>query len=127
MWRERAVVAGLLAVGGIHVLPAVVAVLPDRMATAYGVRVDGADLALLLRHRAVLLGLVGAAAIAAALLPALRGAVVVGGLISVTSFVLLAAVTDGTGVETARVARIDVTAACVLVAVGVLLLTDPAS
>lgn len=121
MWHERAVVSGLLLVGAVHLLPAVVAVTPSRLPTAYGVSVDGPDLELLLRHRAVLLGLVGAACIAAAFAPPLRGAVVVGALVSVVSFVVLTAATPGTGSPTGRVARIDVGAAVVLLGVGTLL------
>lgn len=121
MWRERTVFIGLLLVGVVHLLPATVAFAPSRLPAAYGVTVDGPDLGLLLRHRAVLLGLVGAACVAAAFAPSLRGAVVIGALLSVTSFVVLAVATPGTGSATGRVARIDVGAAVLLLAVGLLL------
>lgn len=127
MWHERAVVVGLLLVGMVHLVPAMVVFAPGRLPTAYGVAVDGPDLELLLRHRAVLLGLVGAACVAAAFSPPLRGAVVVGALLSVTSFAVLAITTVGTGTETGRVARVDVGATAVLLAVGALLSTAPAS
>lgn len=75
MWLDRVATTLLLLVGAVNLLPGFVAVAPSRITTAYGVSVDGADsadLTVLLRHRAVLLALVGLSLICAAFVPSLR-------------------------------------------------------
>lgn len=88
---ERCVVALLAAVGVLNLAPTVVAVRPDRARRLYGVEAPGADLTLLLRHRAVLLGLVGAALTASAARPHLRPAAVVAAATSKVAFLALSA------------------------------------
>ena len=56
----------LFAVGILHLMPATLAVLPGRIEQAYGVAVPGPNYALLLRHRAVMFGIIGGVLIAAA-------------------------------------------------------------
>ena len=123
MWLDRVATALLLLVGAVNLLPGFVAVAPSRITTAYGVSVDGADsadLTVLLRHRAVLLGLVGLSLICAAFVPSLRIPAVTAGVISMGAFLLLAYSTSGLNSATMRVARIDV-AAIVLLAVAAVL------
>lgn len=74
----------------IHVLPAVAALAPSQLSSLYGVAPDDTVLTTLLQHRAILLGLVGAAFAAAAFLPSLRWAALIGGGISMVSFILIA-------------------------------------
>ncbi|MGI5404918.1 hypothetical protein ACQEVG_36755 [Streptomyces sp. CA-135486] len=124
MWLDRVATALLLLVGAVNLLPGFVAVAPSRITTAYGVSVDGADsadLTVLLRHRAVLLGLVGLSLICAAFVPSLRIPAVTAGAISMGAFLLLAYSTPGLNSATMRVARIDV-AAIVLLAVAAVLI-----
>ncbi|MEV4893698.1 hypothetical protein AB0K48_30370 [Nonomuraea sp. NPDC055795] len=120
MWLDRIATALLLLVGAVNLLPGVVAFVPSRITTAYGVSVDGPDLAMLLRHRAVLLGLVGLSLVCAAFVPSLRVPAITAGAISMGSFLLLAYSTSGLNQATMRVARIDV-AAIVLLAVAAVL------
>ncbi|MEV6866174.1 hypothetical protein AB0M44_34925 [Streptosporangium subroseum] len=123
MWLDRVATALLLLVGATNLLPGFVAFAPSRITTAYGVSVDGpdsADLMVLLRHRAVLLGLVGLSLICAAFIPSLHIPAVTAGAISMGSFLLLAYSTSGLNGATIRVARIDV-AAIVLLAVAAVL------
>ncbi|MEU0484061.1 hypothetical protein ABZ260_33375 [Streptosporangium sp. NPDC006013] len=123
MWLDRAATALLLLAGAVNLLPGFVAFAPSRITTAYGVSVDGAhsaDLTVLLRHRAVLLGLVGLSLICAAFISSLRIPAVTAGAISMGSFLLLAYSTSGLNSATMRVARIDV-AAIVLLAVAAVL------
>ncbi|WP_037733112.1 hypothetical protein [Streptomyces megasporus] len=123
MWLDRAATALLLLVGAVNLLPGLVAFAPSRIATAYGVRVDGpgsADLTVLLRHRAVLLGLVGLALLCAAFVPSLRAVAVTAGAVSMGSFLLFAYSTPGLGGATMRVARIDVAALALLAVAAVL-------
>lgn len=66
--------SGLLAlVGLINLVPVVGALSSDGIATAYGVAVEGPDLTLLLRHRAVLFGIVGGLAMVGAVHAPWRG------------------------------------------------------
>lgn len=88
-----------------------------RLASGYGVVIGSPDLEILLRHRAVLLGIVGALLIASAFHPPLRWAAIVGGLVSMISFVLVARGVGGHGSPIGRVAGADI-AGAVLLAVG---------
>ncbi|MEV0060616.1 hypothetical protein [Nocardia sp. NPDC050718] len=107
----------LVVVGLVHVLPGVVAVAPGRVATAYGTEVPNRDLELLLRHRAVLLALVGIGLIVGAFVPSVRAVTIGAGILSTASFlVLTAAIGPGAlNPRTLRVARVDVGALAALV------------
>ena len=80
----------LLIVGIIHLLPVVGVLGGDRLNSLYGLNLDEPNLQILMRHRAVLFGLLGALLIAAAFLPGLRTLALLAGLVSVGSFLLLA-------------------------------------
>ncbi|MFD7089213.1 hypothetical protein ACFV94_15600 [Streptomyces sp. NPDC059896] len=123
MWTDRLTSALFVVVGAVNLLPGVVALAPARITTAYGVSIDGphsADLTVLLRHRAVLLGLVGIALLCAAFIPSLRVPALVGGGISMGTFLLFAYSTPGLNDATMRVARIDIAAIALLVVAAVL-------
>ena len=75
----------------IHLLPAVAAISPAQLSNLYGVTPDDTVLRTLLQHRAVLLGLVGAAFLAAAFVPNLRWAALIGGSASMIAFLIIAA------------------------------------
>jgi len=92
----------------------------QRLERFYGVALADSDLVLLMRHRAVLLAIVGALLAAAAFQPPLRPAAVVAGLVSMLSFVALAAGAGGAGPALRTVAIVDVVAALVLVVAAVL-------
>lgn len=72
------------------------------------------DLALLLRHRAVMLGLVGGFMFVAAFTPALQASAFVMGFLSMLSFVVLARTTPRPNRAIAKVAAIDVGASLLL-------------
>lgn len=80
----------LLIVGIIHLLPVVGVLGGDRLNSLYGLNLDEPNLQILMRHRAVLFGLLGALLVAAAFLPGLRTLALIAGLVSVVSFLLLA-------------------------------------
>jgi hypothetical protein len=63
------ITAMLTVVGMIHLLPLAGVLGAARLEALYGVAVDGSDLEILLRHRAVLFGLLGAFLVVAALPP----------------------------------------------------------
>ena len=80
----------LLVAGAIHLLPLVGVLGGERLNALYGIALDEPNLQILMRHRAVLFGLLGVLLVAAAFIPTLRGAALVGGLVSVLAFLLLA-------------------------------------
>lgn len=91
-------------------------VLGDPMiSAAYGVDVSSPEISLLLRHRAVLFGIVGGLLLVAAFRPALRATATTCGLASMVSFAVLYAFIQPSANELAGVFRID------LVGIGVLL------
>ncbi|SIS17698.1 hypothetical protein SAMN05878276_2920 [Aquipseudomonas alcaligenes] len=87
---SKLVAALLLIVGIIHLLPVVGVLGGDRLNSLYGLNLDEPNLQILMRHRAVLFGLLGALLVAAAFLPGLRTLALLAGLVSVVSFLLLA-------------------------------------
>ena len=85
-------VAGLFCIlAAIHLLPAVAALSPTQLSNLYGIAPEDTVLTTLLQHRAVLLGLVGAAFAAAAFIPSLRWAALIGGTTSMVTFLVIAA------------------------------------
>lgn len=80
----------LVSVGLLHLLPVTGVLGPTQLQRLYGVEVDTPDLTLLLRHRAVLFGLVGCLLISAAAIRAWELPAFVAAFISVGSFLLLA-------------------------------------
>lgn len=110
-------VSGSLIVAGlIHVLPAMGVLGPDRLSTLYGVSVSEPNLIILMRHRAVLFGLLGAFLLIAAFKPAWQSAALFVGLASVVSFIWLAWSVGGYNAQLARVFAIDLAALlCLLV------------
>lgn len=120
MWLDRLTTALFVLLGAVNLLPGFVAFAPARITTAYGVSIEGADLTVLLRHRSVLLGLVGLALLYAAFVPSLRMPAVTAGAISMGSYLVLAYSASGLNSATMRVARIDIVA-LMLLAVAALL------
>lgn len=88
---NRVVAALLIAVAAIHFLPVAGVLGADRLAQLYGVAIGDPAVELLLRHRAVLFGIVGALLVAGALHRPLRSAAIAAGFVSVVSFLVLAA------------------------------------
>ena len=95
--------AALLVVGAIHLLPLSGVLGAAQLQTLYGVAFSDDDAVLLMRHRAVLFGILGVWCVAAAFVPALRLAALLGATASVVSFLVLAG--DAAPV-TAQIARV---------------------
>ena len=91
-----------------------------RLQALYGIPFADPNLIVLMRHRAVLLGIVGALLVTAAFHAPLRLFAFVAGLVSMLSFVLVAWLVGDFNAELRRVALIDVVASVLLVAAGVL-------
>ncbi len=108
----------LLLVALIHALPAIGLLGPARLQQLYGVAVGEPNLELLLRHRAVLFGLLAALLGWAAFHPALHRLGLVAGLASVLSFVLLAQAIGPLNPALTSVARVDLVALALLAIAG---------
>lgn len=105
----------LAVVGVIHLLPVTGVFGPERLAALYGLDASAPDLQILLRHRAVLFGLLGTFLVLAAFRPPLRGLALAAGWVSVVSFLALAWDIGGYNVQIERVVIADVIAVACLV------------
>lgn len=101
------ITVALVAAGLVHLLPAIGVAGGGTLERLYGLSPEDADVELLLRHRAVLFGLLGVATLAAAVRRRHRVEVIAANLLSVTTFVVLAASTDWLTDKIRRVAIID--------------------
>ena len=108
--------AMLIVVGVIHLLPLSGVLGSARLTTLYGLDFNEQNLEILMRHRAVLFGLVGAFMVFAAFKPAYQTVAFVGGFISVLSFLYLAWSVGGYNTQVGRVVLADVVAlGCLIV------------
>lgn len=114
---QKLVLVALLASGLVHLVPTLGVLGPSQLQRLYGVAVAAPELVLLLRHRALLFGLIGALQLAALASPGLRLAALLVGLVSTLGYVVLAWPPSSVGPELARVAWIDL---------GLVLLLAPA-
>lgn len=109
------ITATLLVGGIIHLLPIVGALGSERLATLYGVAITDPNVLILLRHRAVLFGVVGGLMILAVFRPSLQPLAFVVGLISVISFLYIAWSVGQYNALVSRVVSADIVAlACLL-------------
>jgi hypothetical protein len=111
--------AMLVVVAIIHLLPLPGLLGSKRLAALYGLSFDEPNLAILMRHRAVLFGLLGLFLLAAAFKPEWQAIAFVGGFVSVLSFLYLAWSVGGYSAQVGRVVAADVVAlVCLVVAVA---------
>ena len=106
--------ASLIVVGVIHLIPLSGALGVGRLNSLYGISFTDSDLAILMRHRAVLFGLLGLFCIYAAVKPSLQFIALAAGTVSVGSFLYLAYATGGYNEELGRVFVADLVAAAFL-------------
>ena len=111
--------AGLVVVGIIHLLPLSGVLSSARIAGLYGVDVDDANLVILLRHRAVLFGVLGGFLIYAAFHASLQRLALIAGAVSVGSFLWLASTTGSYNEQLSRVFSVDIAAIVILVTAAV--------
>ena len=111
--------AMLVVVAIIHLLPLSGLLGTERLTALYGITVDEPNLAILMRHRAVLFGLLGLFFLIAAFRPGLQGIAFAGGFASVLSFLYLAWSVGNYNPQVGRVFVADVIALICLV-IGVM-------
>ena len=107
------IMLGIVAV--IHLMPLPGVLGGARLQAMYGIAVDDPSLAILMRHRAVLFGLLGAFLLYAAFEPAWQAAAYIGGFVSVLSFLVLARSAGGFNAQVGRVFAADLVALACLV------------
>ena len=79
----------LFIAGFINLLPSLLAFLPDKISKSYGIEIPSANYELLLRHRAILFGIIGGFMIFSAIFKKHFEIATTAGLISMISFILL--------------------------------------
>jgi hypothetical protein len=111
--------AALLAAGAIHLLPLAGVLGPARLQMLYGIAVDDPNLLVLLRHRAVLFGLLGGALLVAAFRQQFAGPALLAAIVSVGAFLALALTTPGLNAALGRVVVIDAVVLALLIAAAI--------
>ena len=115
------VAAVLIAIAGIvNLLPIAGALSGDRLHALYGLPLGDANLVILMRHRAVLFGIVGGLLLTAVFVDELRPFAIVAGLLSMMSFVLIARIEGDYNDRLRRILMIDLVASIGLAAAGVI-------
>jgi hypothetical protein len=114
MNARHLIAAALVGVGIIHLIPIIGVLGGPRLAQLYGFAVDDPNLAIVLRHRALLFGLLGSLCVWAAFRPALQPLALGAASISVVGFLALALATGGYNQAIARVVTADWVAAGLL-------------
>lgn len=99
---------GFLVAGIINTLPLIGLLGAERLSALYGVPVEGADMAVLLRHRALLFGIVGVLLFAAIAVPSLRLTAILAGMVSMVGYLILMGLEGETNAELRRVALADI-------------------
>ena len=108
----------------IHILPAISGVSGSRLASLYGIEQNNGTLMTLLQHRAVLFGFVAAACIYAAHAPPARWAVLIGAVISMASFILIAFLRGTTSGALSKIIIVDAIGLFFAALAALLLLKD---
>lgn len=110
------IVASLLVAAVIHLLPVSGVLGPERLTALYGIAFTDPDLLILMRHRAVLFGILGVFLAAAAFVPKWRTPAFCAGLVSLVSFLALAWSGGNYNAEIGRVVLVDIVAlVCVVI------------
>jgi hypothetical protein len=115
---HRFIAAMLVVVGVIHLLPLSGVLGPERLSTLYGLSFAEPNIAILMRHRAVLFGLLGLFIIYAAFRPPLQPLAILAGFVSVVSFLWLSWLAEAYNELLGRVVVADIVALACLALAG---------
>lgn len=105
----------LLVASVIHLLPVSGVLGGARLEMLYGISFDRPDLTILMRHRAVLFGILGLFLLVAAFRRSLQPAALTIGIVSVVSFIVIAWTTGGYNAQIERIVTADIVALVCLV------------
>ena len=117
---EKVVTGLLVLVGIIHLLPLSGVLGVERLAILYGISLGEPNIEILMRHRAILFGLLGLFLVYAAFQPSLQTLAIIAGLISVVSFIAIAWSVGGYNESVGNVVIADIVATIALVAAAVI-------
>lgn len=110
----------LIIVGVIHLLPVTGVLGRQQLVELYGLPFDEPNLEILMRHRAVLFGMLGLFLVVAAFTPVLQLHACIAGLLSVGSFLWLAWSVGGYSPQIRRVVVADIIALlCLIIALAI--------
>ncbi len=105
----------LFIAGIINIVPSILAFIPDKISSSYGIEMPNANYELLLRHRAILFGIIGGIMIYSALTKKYYSLAVCIGFISMISFVVLLKLVNGdVNPELNKVMRVDIVGIVIL-------------
>ena len=88
--KKIAITTALLVAGVINLYPLIGVISADQLMKLYGVPIEGSDLVILMRHRAVLFGLLGAFIIYSAYQRSMQVVACIAGLVSMLTFIAIA-------------------------------------
>lgn len=108
----------LVVVALIHLLPLSGVLGAERLTALYGIPFEEPNITILMRHRAVLFGLLGCFLLFAAFKPAFQRMALIAGFVSVASFLAIAWSTGGYNSAIERVCTADLVALLCLVVGG---------
>jgi hypothetical protein len=110
-------IAGFLfIVGVINFLPVIGVISAERIAQAYAIELSGNDLIILMRHRALLFGVVGGFILYSVFVPAFQAAAMVMAAVAMIGYLYLVWAVGGYNDAIQRVATIDLVGIIFLVA-----------
>jgi hypothetical protein len=114
----------LVGAGLLNIYPLVGVISADHLTGLYGGNFESPDIQTLMRHRAVMLGLIGGLMLFAAFRSSLQLLAATLGLVSMSSFVLLAYSSGEIGPELSKVAVADIVGVVAVTIVLVLVIRD---
>ncbi len=97
-----------VAIGLLNLYPVVGVISADQLTSLYGISIGSADLETLMRHRAVMLGLIGSLLLLAAFRSSIQILAASIGLVSMSSFVILAYLAGDIGADINNVVVADI-------------------
>ena len=116
---ERLTKIILVLVGLVNFFPVIGLTSSEKLASLYGIDAPGGDLLILLQHRALLFGVLGAIIICSAFRHHLRRAAVIMGFLSMLGFIVLLLLSNNYGGKLWTVALVDLIASIALAIVAV--------
>jgi len=119
--------AVLLLVAAIHALPLLGVLGASKLSSLYGIEVQEPNLEILLRHRAVLFGLLAALLTYSAFQPQLHRLGLVAAFVSVATFLAFAQIVGGYNSLLATVVRVDIIALVLLIIGGAVHVLRPSA
>lgn len=117
--QDKIIAVSMLVIGAIHLIPVTGVIGVERLSVLYGVGINDANMEILMRHRAILFGLLGLFFIYSAFDTKIQPLAFVAAFISIVSFFWLVKSVGGYNTKIFKVIVADIVAfACLLIAVS---------